>query len=102
MYIKVQISDELYKALVAGGKRKRGSIALVSPKEGNFNVFASSMQKPEERKFIKLPHGRASVGSKEVRLHLCIDRKECDVMPASVIVSESAKASVFVDQVMPE
>ena len=87
MYIKVQISDELYKALVAGGKRKRGSIALVSPKE---------------RKFIKLPHGRASVGSKDVRLHLCIDRKECDVMPASVIVSESAKASVFVDQVMPE
>ena len=34
MYIKVQISDEVYKALVASGKRKRGSIALVGPKEG--------------------------------------------------------------------
>lgn len=41
MYIKVQISDEVYKALVASGKRKRGSIALVGPKEGNFNAFSS-------------------------------------------------------------
>lgn len=45
MYIKVQISDALYKALVTSGKRKRGSIALVSPKEGNFNAFASNSEK---------------------------------------------------------
>lgn len=43
MYIKVQISDEVYKALVASGKRKRGSIALVGPKE------ATSMPSPAVR-----------------------------------------------------
>ena len=62
MYIKVQISDALYKALVTSGKRKRGSIALVSPKEGNFNAFASNCDKRKQRKFIRLPHGCASVG----------------------------------------
>ena len=39
MNIKIQISDELYKKLVASGKRIRGSIALVSPKEGNFSAY---------------------------------------------------------------
>ena len=42
MNIKIQISDELYKTLVASGKHIRGSIALVTPKEGNFSAYATS------------------------------------------------------------
>lgn len=96
MDIKVQISDALYKDLVTSGKRKRGSIALVSPKEGNFNAFASNSDKRKQRKFIRLPHGCASVGDDNVRLNLCISRGETDVMPAKVICEESVKAGEFV------
>lgn len=101
MNIKVQIADEVYKSLVAGGNRVKGTIALVSPNEGNFNAWKTHKQEREIRRFIKLPHGRASVGVENVRLHLCIDREETDVMPAAVIVSESAQASVFVDREIP-
>ena len=100
MNIKLQIPDEVYKSLVVSGKRIGGSIALVNPKEGNFNAWRTSNGKREIRRIIKLPHGRASVGVENVRLHLCIDREETDVMPAAVIVSESAQASVFVDKVI--
>lgn len=101
MNIKIQISDELYKTLVASGKRIRGSIALVTPKEGNFSAYATSRGMRKVRKFIKLPHGRASVSEEDVRLTLCVERMEQHVMPAAVIIDESAQASVFVDQVTP-
>lgn len=100
MNIQVQISDEVYKTLVASGNRMKGTIALVSPNEGNFNAWKTHKHEHEIRQFIKLPHGRASVGMENVRLHLCIDREETDVMPAAVIVSESAKASAFVDRII--
>ena len=63
MYIKIQISDAVYKALVASGKRKRGSIALISPKEGNFNAFSNNSEKRKQRKFIRLA-GTNGVGEK--------------------------------------
>ena len=87
MYIKVQISDEVYKALVASGKRKRGSIALVGPKEGNFNAFSSGKVRTKPRKFVKLPHGVASVDEDYVRLH---------IEPAEAIRCESQDASEFI------
>lgn len=95
MNIKLQISDEVYKNLLAGSSRVRGSIALVNPKEGNFNAWRSHVDKREERKYIKLPHGRASISEENVRLTLRVDRDESGVTPDFVIVSESAKASDF-------
>ena len=100
MNVTVQISDEVYKSLVAGGNRVKGTIALVSPNEGNFNAWRTSNGKREIRRYIKLPHGRASVGMENVRLHLCIDREETDVVPATVLVSESAQASEFVGRII--
>lgn len=96
MYIKVQISDEVYKALVVSGKRKRGSIALVGPKEGNFNAFSSCKVRTKPRKFIKLPHGVASIDEDYVRLHLNINRQETDIEPADAICNESEDASQFI------
>lgn len=49
MNIQVQISDEVYKSLVAGGNRVKGTIALVSPNEGNFNAWRTSNGKREIR-----------------------------------------------------
>ena len=96
MYIKVQISDEVYKALVASGKRKRGSIALVGPKEGNFNAFSSGKVRTKPRKFVKLPHGVASVDEDYVRLHLNLHRQETDIEPAEAIRCEREDASEFI------
>lgn len=100
MNISIQISDEVYKTLVTSGNRVKGTIALVNLHEGNFNAWKTSVNRREMRKYIKLPHGRASVGLENVRLHLCVDLEETDVMPSSVILSESAKASTFIDRVM--
>ena len=66
MEIKIQLADNVYKALMSGGNRIQGSIGLISPTEGNFNA-----------------HRRA-------------DRKEADVVPCEVIEVESQAASDFV------
>lgn len=95
MEIKLQISDGVYKALLAGSKRIQGSIGLVSPTEGNFNAHRREGLKPSAR-FIKLAHGRASVTDERVSLTLRIDRRETDVVPYEVIDTESCLASDFV------
>lgn len=95
MEIKLQISDNVYKALLAGSKRIQGSIGLVSPTEGNFNAHRRDGMKPSAR-FIKLAHGRASVTDERVSLTFRIDRRETDVVPCEVIDAESCLASDFV------
>ena len=96
MNINLQISDSVYKALLAGGNRIQGSIGLVSTTEGNFNAHRRADYVRPETKFIKLAHGRASVTEERVSLTLRIDRKEADVVPCEVIDVESQEASDFV------
>lgn len=96
MTIKIQLSDNVYKTLLAGGNRIQGSIGLVNPTEGNFNAHRRSEYVKPETKYIKLGHGRASVSEKRVSLTLRIDRKETGVVPYEVIDIESGQASDFV------
>ena len=98
MNVKIQLSDEAYKTLVNGNGRLEGSLGLVSPTEGNFNAYRRSAQRPGS-KYIKLPHGRASVGDSHVRLTLRIALDEADIVPADAIMDESRQASDFVDRV---
>ena len=98
MNVKIQLSDEAYKALVNGSGRLEGSLGLVSPTEGNFNAYRRSASRPGS-KYIKLPHGRASVGDSHVRLTLRIALDEADIVPADAIMDESRQASDFVDRV---
>ncbi len=96
MNIKLQIPDAVYKALLAGQNRIQGSIGLVNPQEGNFNVHRRSEYVRPEMKYIRLPHGRASVTDERVSLTLHIDRHETDIVPHEVIDIEAAEASDFV------
>jgi len=98
MTINLQISDSAYKALVASNCRIQGSIGLVNPTEGNFHEHRRWAQKPGY-KYIKLPHGRASVTDASVRLTLSIDMSETHVTPSDAIVNESLQAGDFVDDV---
>ena len=96
MNIDLQISDNVYKALLAGSKRIQGSIGLVSPTEGNFNAHRRSDYVKPDTRYIKLAHGRASVTDERVSLTLRIDRRETDVVPYEVIDVESQEASDFI------
>ena len=81
MDIKIQLSDAVYQRLMTTGSRVQGTIGLVSPAEGNFNEHNKSVPAPGSR-HMKLPHGRASVTDKQVRLTLRVGLDEVKVIPA--------------------
>ena len=94
MTIKLQISDAVYASLMKGNTRVQGSIALVSPREGNFNVHNRTRNHPK-REYRKLPHGRVSMSSDNLRLTLNIDFNEHGIHPAQVLIDESITASQY-------
>ncbi len=99
MEIKLQLSDGAYRRLVSSNSRIQGTIGLVSPTEGNFNEHVRQTHEPGSR-YIKLRHGRATVGHERVRLTLSIGLNEADVIPSEAIAHESLQASDFVDNVL--
>ena len=101
MIIQLQISDAVYASLLNGTARVQGTIALVNPNEGNFNVHQRHHH-GGERKYIKVPHGRASINNDSVRLSLNIALDETNVRPNIAILDESLQASDFVNNIMKE
>ena len=100
MIIQLQLSDKAYERLLASGCRLQGTIGLVSPQEGNFNEHARHASGGnEEYKYIRLPHGRASVTKERVRLTLVVGLDEAGVVPGDVLMDEGRQASDFVDRV---
>ena len=100
MIIQLQLSDKAYERLLASGSRLQGTIGLVNPNEGNFNEHVRHTSVGNgDYKYIRLRHGRASVGDSHVRLTLRIALDEADIVPADAIMDESRQASDFVDRV---
>ena len=95
MTIKLQLPDAVYASLLKGNARVQGTIALVSPREGNFDVHNRTRNHPK-REYRKLPHGRVSMSSENLRLTLSVDFDEHGIHPAQVLIDESATASNFV------
>ena len=95
MEVKIQISDSVYAELLNGNKRNKGSIALVSPKKGNFNAH-SRKASTSTSQYMKLPHGRVSVNETHVHLTMKVGVAEMQ-SPAYIIEEESRIASSFVD-----
>ena len=95
MTIKLQISDAVYASLMKGNTRVQGTIALVSPREGNFNVHNRTRNHPR-REYRKLPHGRISMSSENLRLTLSVDFDEYGIHPAQVLIDESITASQYI------
>lgn len=101
MTIQLQLPDAVYASLLNGTARVQGTIALINPNEGNFNVHHRYSQSAE-RKYIKLPHGRASINNDSVRLSLNIGLDEANIHPGIAILDESLRASDFVNNIMKE
>ena len=99
MTITIQIPDTAYKQLISGKTRMLGTIALVSPTEGNFNAY--QRRKPNvHRDYIKLPHGRVSMSQENVRLTLNIALDEANIVPADAVLYECQEASTFIETMM--
>ena len=99
MIIQLQIPDAVYASLLKDNTRVQGTIALVNPNEGNFNAHQRHTQSAT-RKYIKLPHGRASINDETVRFSLNIGLDEANIHPGLAILDESLKASDFVNSIM--
>ena len=95
MIIKLQLPDAVYASLLKGNARVQGTIALVSPREGNFNVHNRKREHPA-REYRKLPHGRVSMSSENLRLTLSVDFDEHGIHPAQVLIDESIIASQYI------
>ncbi len=95
MNIKLNLNDEIY-ALLQSGKRIQGSIGLAEPRVVNFNMHRLSHRAKDGAKWIKLPHGSASVTDEKVNLTLRINRSKCDIPPYRAIDIESCDACDFV------
>ena len=95
MTIKLQLPDAVYASLMKGNARVQGTIALVSPREGNFNVHNRKREHPA-REYRKLPHGRVSMSSENLRLTLSVDFDEHGIHPAQVLIDESITASQYI------
>ena len=97
MTIKLQLPDAVYASLLKGNARVQGTIALVSPREGNFNVHSRKRNHPK-REYRKLPHGRVSLSSESLRLTLNIGLDESNICPSQVLLDESEMASYYVNR----
>lgn len=92
MYITLQIADQTFQQMVAGGRRVEGSLGLISPTEGNFNAWQRAAQ-PEPREFRRLKHGRITrQGNGDVRLSLTFAHDETIDYPYSSISDELSEA----------
>ena len=97
MNVTIQISDATYASLLNGTKRIQGTLALVSPTEGNFNEHRRNWPPKPGTQYMRLPHGRVSVNDERVRLTLHISADEANIIPSQIILGESEQASDFVD-----
>ena len=101
MNVTIQISDATYASLLNGTKRIQGTLALVSPTEGNFNEHQRTWKPKPGTQYMRLPHGKVSVTPENVRMHLCIARNECVCAPQAIL-GESIDASNFVEIITEE
>ena len=99
MNVTIQLSDATYASLLNGTKRIQGTLALVSPTEGNFNEHRREWRPKPGTRYMRLPHGRVTVNEEQVRMNLHIRRDE-SIVPARAIEAESGLASGFIQLTM--
>lgn len=97
MKISTIIPDADYQRIVAaGGRRIKGSIAMISPDEFEFRAF--SPESPADglpRRTLRLRHGHATVAPDRVKIYIMVKRKDAP-QPVDVIYDETDDAVEFI------
>ena len=101
MTIKLHLSEEAYIRMLETGRRLEGSLGIVGRHEAAFTPY-NRRPKSERSKYIRLPHGRATVSDQKVRLSMTIDLDEADIIPALALMDESREAGNFVERYFDE
>ena len=101
MKIRLIISDDDYRRILATNKRIRGTISQNSPEEFSFRAYSepNEAERLPQRQF-KTKHSTTTVNSKRIRLYMSIPREET-TDPAEIIYDEVDDAASFVEQVLP-
>ena len=98
MRIKLVISDDDYRRILATPKRVRGTICQNSPEEFCFRAYSETGESDRlPKRQLKTRHSTTTVNSKRVRLYISIPREET-ADPAEIIYDEADEAVNFVEQ----
>ena len=100
MNIRLIISDDDYRRILATQKRVRGTICQNSPEEFCFRAYNETNEAEQlpKRRF-KTKHSTTTVNSKRIRLYMSIPRTETSD-PSEIIYDEVDDAASFVEQNM--
>jgi hypothetical protein len=98
MNIRLIISDDDYRRILATQKRVRGTICQNSPEEFCFRAYSETpeAERLPKRQF-KTRHSTTTVNSKRIRLYMNIPRDEA-TDPTEIIYDEVDDAASFVEQ----
>ena len=98
MRIRLIISDDDYRRILATPKRVRGTICQNSPEEFCFRAYSEASEAAQlpKRQF-RTKHSTTTVNSKRIRLYMSIPREETSD-PAEIIYDEADDAASFVER----
>ena len=98
MNFTIQIEGDALKPML-DGRRIAGTLGISADGRLSFNAWRSKPAEPYH--YIRLRHGRASVGRRRIRLYLDMDRAE-KVEPVNAIYSDLYDAVSFIrEEVKP-
>ena len=101
MEITVEMPDMDYEAIVkAKGRKVRGSLGFINPKKVCFTAYHEKPRERGDAKYIRLGHGKASVTTEAVRMHLKINRDESNMDFSTTLREETDQATCFIDSVL--
>ena len=94
--IVVVFSDAAYQRIIAaGGKRVRGSIAMITPEEFEFKAGAKpGPRPPRPYRTLNMKHGKATIAQDRMRIYVMVKTEEED-HPVDIICEETDQAVDF-------
>ena len=93
------IPDKDYERMIVSNKRLRGSFLLVTPMMAECHLFCESERNRAGARFIKLPHGKASLNPLEqkARVTMFFDLMEAGLSLSKQVKEEADVASRFLE-----
>ncbi len=94
--IPVVFTDAAYQRIIAAnGKRVRGSVAMITPEEFEFNIGAKpGPRPPRPNRVLNMKHGKATIAPDRMRVYIMVKTKD-ESHPIDIICEETDEAVDF-------